>query len=412
MAPARSHSGSNASPSQPRMVTISKALSWLLRHGATKERVTISTDGYVKLSDVLNWRKLKALNADLEEVVEVVKSNEKQRFGLRYDGVSKGENGDEDKSANGNEVKEVITGDEIGKDDVGPSEQTPHALALLRLSTDPSPSAAQYSIRAVQGHSLKSIEATSLLTPITLENAPEICVHGTFFGTWPTILTTGGLKAMTRNHIHFATGPAVAEVLPHEGANGSGGEIHLKTAMAKSEVVSGMRGDAEVLIYIDVKRSIADGKMQWYRSENGVILTEGVLPPSEEPPTKLEETALMLEDTPAVERTSPPPPLQKKNRGSRANSAAYRQQQQQLRPQPKTVKMVSTEYWEIVIGIGVGVLWQRGKGVVKDVPADLIRGAGKGSKKPVKGHTRNKGKGSENPKPKMMVEWDDIDGYH
>jgi hypothetical protein len=279
----------------------------------------------------------------------------------------------------------------------------------LRLSTDPSPSAAHYSIRAVQGHSLKSIEATSLLTPITLENAPEICVHGTFFGTWPTILTTGGLKAMTRNHIHFANGPAVDDVLPREGANGSGG-IHLKTAMAKSEVVSGMRGDAEVLIYIDVKRSIADGKMQWYRSENGVILTEGVLPPGEEPPTKLEETALMLEDTPAVEKTSPPPP-QKKNRGSRANSAAYRQQPQP-RPQPKTLKMVSTEYWEMVIGIGVGVLWQRGKGVVKDVPAELLRGGEKGSKKAVKGHVRNKGKGSENPKPKMMVEWDDIDGYH
>jgi 2'-phosphotransferase len=410
MAPARSHSGSTASSSQPRTVTISKALSWLLRHGATKERVSISADGYVKLSDVLNWRKLKALNADLEEVVEVVKSNEKQRFGLRYDGVGKGENGEEDKSANGYDVKELIAGDESGKDDAGPSEQTPHALALLRLSTDPSPSAAHYSIRAVQGHSLKSIEATSLLTPITLENAPEICVHGTFFSTWPTILTTGGLKAMTRNHIHFATGPTVSDVLPHEGANGTGGDIHLKTAMAKSEVVSGMRGDAEVLIYINVKRSIADGKMQWYRSENGVLLTEGVLPPSEEPPTELEETALMLQEVPKVEKTSPPSPPQKKNRGSRANSAAYRQQQP--RPQPKTVKMVSTEYWEIVIGIGVGVLWQRGKGVVKDVPAELLRGGGKGSKKAVKGHVRNKGKGSENPKPKMMVEWDDIDGYH
>ena len=409
MAPARSHSGSNASSSQPRTVTISKALSWLLRHGATKERVTISADGYVKLSDVLSWRKLKALNADLEEVVEVVKSNEKQRFGLRYDGVAKGGDSEKSESVNGNAVKELIAGDESGKDDAGLNDQTPHALALLRLSTDPSPSADQYSIRAVQGHSLKSIEATALLTPITLENAPEICVHGTFFGSWPTILTTGGLKAMTRNHVHFATGPAIDDVLPREDANGTGGGIHLKTAMAKSEVVSGMRGDAEVLIYIDVKRSINDGKMQWYRSENGVILTEGVLPPSDQP-TKLEETALMLEETPPLERTSPPP-SQKKNRGSRANSIAHAKQQP--RPQPKTVKMISTEYWEIVIGIGVGVLWQRGKGVVKDVPANLIHGSGKGSKRsPAKGHTRNKGKGSENPKPKMLVEWDDIDGYH
>lgn len=34
-------------------VQISKALSYLLRHGAEKEKLHIGTDGYVKLDDIL-----------------------------------------------------------------------------------------------------------------------------------------------------------------------------------------------------------------------------------------------------------------------------------------------------------------------------------------------------------------------
>lgn len=58
---------------------------------------------------------------------------------------------------------------------------------------------------------------------------------------------------MGRTHIHFSTG------LPGE----------------KEKVVSGMRNDAELLIYIDIKKSLEDGKTLWWVSENGVVLTEG-----------------------------------------------------------------------------------------------------------------------------------------
>lgn len=58
---------------------------------------------------------------------------------------------------------------------------------------------------------------------------------------------------MGRNHIHFSTG------LPEH----------------KEGVISGMRSDAEVLIYIDIRRSLSEGGVLWWLSENGVVLTEG-----------------------------------------------------------------------------------------------------------------------------------------
>jgi 2'-phosphotransferase len=36
-----------------------------------------------------------------------------------------------------------------------------------------------------------------------------------------------------------------------------------------------MRADAELLIYIDIERSLADGAAQWWISDNGVVLSEG-----------------------------------------------------------------------------------------------------------------------------------------
>lgn len=57
---------------------------------------------------------------------------------------------------------------------------------------------------------------------------------------------------MTRTHIHFSTG------LPEDPQG----------------VVSGMRKDAEMLIYIDIRQSLEDGGV-WWISSNGVVLTEG-----------------------------------------------------------------------------------------------------------------------------------------
>ncbi|GFP53961.1 tRNA 2'-phosphotransferase 1 [Trichoderma asperellum] len=143
------------------------------------------------------------------------------------------------------EIKEVVASNE--KQRFTMKLKTTLAAAPSEEASTP----AHYVIRANQGHSVK-IESAALLEPITLEvgNVPPRVLHGTYFYFWPAIEESGGLKVMGRNHIHCSTGT------PEEG------------------VMSGMRKDAELVIEIDVEKSLQDG-IQWWRSDNGVLLTEG-----------------------------------------------------------------------------------------------------------------------------------------
>ena len=75
---------------------------------------------------------------------------------------------------------------------------------------------------------------------------------------------------MTRNHVHFATGPELEAVLAECAGEGKG----KVPGLGDGKVISGMRRDAQVLIYIDLKRALAAGCPFWM-SENGVILSEG-----------------------------------------------------------------------------------------------------------------------------------------
>lgn len=149
----------------------------------------------------MQWGPLKSLSPSLEEIKSVVTDNAKQRFTLKC-------------------IK----------------EQEP--------SDDPS----AYLVRANQGHSLQ-VDESALFTPLSRgEMAGTTVVHGTYFAFWDAIVTSGGLKPMSRGHIHCAPG---------------------------ENAVSGMRRDAELLVEIDVERSIAEGGLAWWRSSNGVILTDG-----------------------------------------------------------------------------------------------------------------------------------------
>jgi len=107
-------------------------------------------------------------------------------------------------------------------------------------------------IRATQGHTMRSVKDDALLQPMGLEEAQEVesCVHGTYMMLWQEILNSGGLSRMARNHIHFTT------------------------CTSTNTVVSGMRSDCEVVIYISLTRAMADG-LQFFRSTNGVVLTPG-----------------------------------------------------------------------------------------------------------------------------------------
>jgi 2'-phosphotransferase len=57
---------------------------------------------------------------------------------------------------------------------------------------------------------------------------------------------------MNRNHMHFATG-----LLGEDG------------------VISGMRHSCTVLVYLDMAKAM-DAGIKFFKSENGVVLTEGV----------------------------------------------------------------------------------------------------------------------------------------
>jgi 2'-phosphotransferase len=159
----------------------------------------------------MQWQRLKSLHVTFDDIRIATTDNSKQRFSMK----------------------------------LNPALTTPPDPA----SENPS----DWVIRANQGHSI-AVDSAALLVPITIEagNVPDVVVHGTYFGVYQAILDSGGLKRMSRNHIHFSTG------LP-EGKQG---------------VVSGMRNDAELLIYVDIKKSLEDGEV-WWISENGVVLTEG-----------------------------------------------------------------------------------------------------------------------------------------
>jgi 2'-phosphotransferase len=218
----------------------------------------------------MKWPRLKSLNVTFADIQTAVADNAKQRFSMKPNPA---------------------------------------------LKTPPDPSSeepSEWVIRANQGHSIV-MESSGLLKPITVEadNVPDIVVHGTFFAFYQPIVDSGGLKKMNRNHIHFSTG------LPEE----------------KQGVISGMRGDAEILIYVDIRKSLEDGGILWWISENGVVLTEG------------DENGVL-----------------------------------------------STKYWKKVIGRreNIGVLWEEGK-QVGQLPEDLRNRKapiGKGPKGPKKGRDR------------------------
>ncbi|RMD40821.1 hypothetical protein DV735_g4292, partial [Chaetothyriales sp. CBS 134920] len=237
---------------QPVILAISKALSYLLRHAAQRDRVPIDSHGYVRLDHALAWPRLRTMQprVDAADLIEVVRSSDKARFGLN------------------------------GQD------------------TDPT----HFLIRATQGHSMAAVADENLLTPLV------------------AILHSGGLKAMGRNHVHFSTGPSLDAVLDalqrRDGSNtstnnnddgqrvkGVSGSL-LARLMAESNVRSGMRPDAQILIYIDVRRA-----------ENGVILSQGDGPDG----------------------------------------------------------LVDMDVWDTVVEVkeGLGVLWKRGQGVVRELPAEL-----------------------------------------
>ncbi|KAI8073903.1 phosphotransferase KptA/Tpt1 [Gongronella butleri] len=128
-------------------IRISKLLSYILRHGAVKEKLELRPDGFLRLDDLLARPKLKGVT--LETVQYIVKNNDKQRFTLVQD------------------------------DDTQ-----------------------EWLIRANQGHSLRQVAVDME----QLTTALPTVIHGTTLENWEKIKKSQGLSRMNRNHIHCAAG--------------------------------------------------------------------------------------------------------------------------------------------------------------------------------------------------------------
>lgn len=358
--------GGNRHDSQPRTVLVSKALSRLLRHAAVQERIPIDNHGYVRVDHLLGWQRLRSMKPPVtfDEVVQVVQENEKKRFALKYvaDGSNPSENESDVPTTTAATEEASVPTTEQPTDTEGEAEtETQRAISKLEALkiADNGINPKKFFIRATQGHSMKAVEAENLLTPITLDDEasiPDAVVHGTFYGAWDSILTSGGLKPMSRNHVHFATGPSLEEVLQQTAAPAAGGETTTPTTtkggggglgsiLGKNKVISGMRSDAQILVYVDIRRALIEEQetMKWWRSENGVILTEGV-------------------------------------------------------GEEKEDKIVPTKYFLAAVEIkeGIGKLWEDGK-VVKELPENLRNRAlprGKGGAGGQRGRGRGGGRGS------------------
>ncbi len=102
-------------------------------------------------------------------------------------------------------------------------------------------------IRASQGHSNKSINLG--LTPI---EPPEILYHGTKSSVLNAIKSEG-LKKMSRHHVHLSADKRTAEIVAKRWNQGI------------------------LILKINAKKMVDDG-FKFFLSDNGVWLTDSVLP--------------------------------------------------------------------------------------------------------------------------------------
>lgn len=228
---------------------LSHALSWLLRHKARDFRLPMSDDGYVPVEACLSCPHAKFSGAKwtLDDVRAMVATNDKQRFKLEERCETdfypqRGADMKKRKAAGNDDVGE--NADNSEESESGGSQHR-HRMILC--------------IRANQGHSIPGIDPDQLLARLTPEElaGTPVVVHGTYADAWEKHIRTEGLRRMERNHIHFASGT------PPKGRGG------------QDAVISGMRKSCQVHIFIDAGKCARDG-IDFYRSDNGVLLTSGI----------------------------------------------------------------------------------------------------------------------------------------
>lgn len=202
-----------------RLVSISKALLYYLRHGAVKEKLQIDSRGYVKVSELLETKRLKSLKTTQEDILQVVAENNKQRFSLE-------------------------SRDELY-------------------------------ICANQGHTLREVnnDALELLTPETMPNA---VYHGTYSEKLAQIEKVG-LSRMRRNHIHFTLDSAWSVSGIRNNCNVL---IYIDTASAMADGYEFFRSRNGVILCAGNERGLLPPKYFLYfthKSANSGELSPGLL---------------------------------------------------------------------------------------------------------------------------------------
>jgi 2'-phosphotransferase len=190
-------------------VQLSKALSYFLRHGALKESLPITPDGYIYVplllakprirqidmapenEDFTKDGKKKLKRVTVEDIREAVKgkAGEKKRFELK-------EEGDEVfvRAVQGHSLESVTELDHVVLNfsnlqvlDLREGEQRTQAPTEDKKLSE----------TEVKAGSGKSIDGLPLGVEI---------LHGTTPDAWEKIKASGGLSKMKRNHIHLARG--------------------------------------------------------------------------------------------------------------------------------------------------------------------------------------------------------------
>ena len=199
-------------------VDLSKLLSTLLRHKAVELGVAIDADGWVALSDALtqiNGPRLRELVGNAKKLGSHMYTEADVCTSASHMYTEA-------------DVRDVVNANDKRR---------------FVLSDDDT------QIRAAQGHSMHGV-GEKQGEPLTLLTAPEVAVHGSYVKHVQAILEQG-LSRMDRHHVHLAKG-----LLGEEG------------------VISGMRRNAEIFIWIDVHDAIKAG-LTFFESANGVILCSG-----------------------------------------------------------------------------------------------------------------------------------------
>lgn len=161
-----------------RDVQISKAMSYLLRHGALKEKLPIDRNGFVPIEVLLRHNRLKSHKCTLEDIHRIVANNDKKRFQVM------------ERTLNNEESQEVI--------------------------------------RATQGHSIKAIDPEDdFLRRITdVADLPDKLIHGTSISKLLLILQSGSIKRQNRNHIHLSPGVSGVDTTVVSGMRSSS-NVHI-----------------------------------------------------------------------------------------------------------------------------------------------------------------------------------------